>query len=450
MLLTMVYFIIALLVLVLIHEYGHFIVARLCGVRVLRFSFGFGKVLARWTDRRGTEFVWSLVPLGGYVKMLDESEEEVPEGERHLAFNNKPLLSRIAIVIAGPMFNFLFAFAALWLVLVMGIYSLAPMIDGVAEGSPAAMAGLQPSQEIISLNNKPIRSWRDFQYAMMPWAGSDQSLTLRVKSMKNGKEKTVILPLSSWTLDPKKPDVLTSLGIRPFIPTVPPIIGGFLPDAPAMKAGLKTLDRIESVNGKTVTDWMDLVDFVRPRPDTPLSLTVLRDGQHLTLTLLTGTKVQDGQKTGYLGLMPQKVDWPKTWLRYEHENPLRAITTAFRQTVELTGATFALLGRFVSGKLALENISGPVGIAQGAGDSGRSGLSSYLSFLALVSISLGVLNLLPIPMLDGGHLLFYLIEFVRRKPLSDTAKSMGLYLGLGFLVALMVLAFSNDLSRLMS
>jgi len=449
MLLTMLYFTIALLLLVIIHEYGHFIVARLCGVKVLRFSFGFGKVLARWTDKRGTEYVWSLFPLGGYVKMLDESEEEVPENERHLAFNNQSILARIAIVVAGPLFNLMFAFLALWLVLVLGIYSLAPMIDGVTAGSPAAKAGLRPSEEIISLNGKPIRSWRDFQYAMMPWVGSDASLTLGVKSMTNGQQKTVTLSLANWALDTKKPDVLASLGIQPFIPTIPPIVGSMIADAPARASGLQVDDHIEQVNGKPLTDWMELVEFVRSHPDTPMNLTVLRQGQRKTVTLTIGSKLQDGQKQGYIGLMPKKVNWPKEWLRYEHEPPIQAIGTAFMQTLDLTGATFSLLGRFVTGKLALGNISGPVGIAQGAGDSGRSGLSSYLSFLALISISLGVLNLLPIPMLDGGHLLFYLIEFIRRKPLSEEAKSVALYLGLGFLVTLMVLAMRNDISRLL-
>lgn len=448
MLLTMVYFIIALLLLVIVHEYGHFIVARLCGVKVIRFSFGFGKVLARWKDKRGTEFVWSLFPLGGYVKMLDESEDDVPEDQRHLAFNNKSLLARVAIVIAGPLFNLLFAFVALWLVLVLGIYSLAPMVDGVTPGSPAAQAGLQASEEIVSFNDKPIRSWRDFQYAMMSWVGSDEPVTLVVKSMSSGKQKTLTLSLSNWTLDSKKPDVLNSLGIRPFIPTIPPVVGDVVVDSPAMMAGLQINDRIEQLNGKALDDWLGLVDYVRSHPDTRLTLTISREGQRKTFSLTTGNKQQDGQKLGYLGLLSKKADWPKQWLRYEHENPVRALGTAFVQTISLTGATFSVLGRFVTGKLALGNISGPVGIAQGAGDSGRGGLASYLSFLALISISLGVLNLLPIPMLDGGHLLFYFIEFIRRKPLSDMAKSVGLYFGLVFLVALMVLALSNDLSRL--
>lgn len=449
MLLTLIYFIVALLLLVLVHEYGHFIVARCCGVKVLRFSFGFGKVLARWRGKHGTEYAWSLFPLGGYVKMLDESEGEVAEDERHLAFNNKPLWARVAIVLAGPLFNFLFAFAALWLVLILGVYSLAPMIDRVKAGSPAALAGLQANEEILSLNDKPIHSWRDFQYAMLSYVGSDDSLKLLVKSRNDKRVQQRQLSLANWKLDAKKPDVLDSLGITPFIPTVPPIVGTVMADSPAMAAGIQVNDRIVQLNGEAVTDWMTVVNYVQQHPDTRLNLIIVRNNQRQTVVVTSGKKDVNGQQQGFLGLMSKKPDWPDAWLRYDHESAWPAAKTALAQMVNLSGATFALLGRFATGRLALDNLSGPVGIAQGAGDSGRGGLASYLSFLAIVSISLGVLNLLPIPMLDGGHLLYYLIEFVRRKPLSDASKTLGMYLGLFFLLALMVLALRNDLYRLL-
>ncbi|MDP1602804.1 MAG: RIP metalloprotease RseP [Legionella sp.] len=448
MLLTITYFIIALLLLVVIHEYGHFLVARLCGVKVLRFSFGFGKVLFRWHDKRGTEYAWSILPLGGYVKMLDEGEDSVPENERHLAFNNKPVLARIAIVVAGPLFNFLFAFIALWLVLIIGIYSLAPMIDAVKPDTPAATAGFKPKEEIVSLNDKPIASWRDFQFALMPLMGSNEDVAVGIKSMVTGHEETRILSLSKWQWDAKKPDPLGSLGLVPFIPAVAPIVGEILPDSPAAMAGIQVSDRIQMMDGKPVDDWLDLVEYVRKNPDKKLTLSILRKGQPLTISLITGSKENNHKKEGFLGLRSQKVDWPSKWLRFQRQSPLDALGTAFTQTVELTTTTFSLIGRFITGKLAIQNLSGPVGIAQGAGESGRSGIASYLAFLALVSISLGVLNLLPIPMLDGGHLLFYLIEFVCRRPLPDLAKSIGLYLGLAFLVGIMVLALSNDIARL--
>lgn len=448
MLLTLLYFLLALLLLVIVHEYGHFQVARWCGVKVLRFSFGFGPILARWYDKKGTEYAWSLFPLGGYVKMLDESEGEVAEQDKSHAFNNKPMLSRIAIVLAGPLFNFIFAFVALWLVLVIGMNSLAPMIESVTPGSIAANAGLGPKQEIISLNNTRINSWRDFQYTMMPLIGSHEAVNIMVKSMDDGSLHQLSLPLINWKLDDKTPDPLTSLGIEPFIPTIPPVIGEVVPESPAAKAGLQPNDKLLSIDGKAFDDWMFLVDYVRERPDTQLNLEIKRKGKIEAIKILTGSQKNNGKVEGFIGARSQKVDWPAHWLRLEREGPITAIGTAFKQTIHLTATTFTLMGRLVTGRLGLNSISGPVGIAQGAGNSGRGGLVSYLFFLALVSISLGALNLLPIPMLDGGHLLYYVFEIIRRKPLSDGVKTIGIYCGMVLLVALMFIALTNDISRL--
>ncbi|WP_419420239.1 RIP metalloprotease RseP [Legionella sp. D16C41] len=449
MFLTLIYFIIALVLLITVHEYGHFLVARACGVKVLRFSFGFGKVLARWRDRHGTEFVWSILPLGGYVKMLDESEDEVPTEERHLAFNNKPVLSRIAVVIAGPIFNFLFAFVALWLVLIIGIYSLAPIIDTVKPNSPAAFAGITTEEEIIAFNDTPIKSWRDFQYALMPLIGSDDSIKLTLKALKSGQQRIVYLPMASWKLDTNNPDPLAGLGIVPFIPKIPPIVGEVVMNSPAQKAGLQPGDYIKKLNNKLLDDWLNLVNYVAKNPNKPLTLTILRGKDILNINLTVASQEKNGQVTGFLGVRSQKVDWPKQWLRYDRESPTHAVVTSFKQTTNLIGATFSLITRFFTGKLAWQNVSGPVGIAQGAGESARSGFTYYLSFLALVSISLGVLNLLPIPMLDGGHLLYYVIEIIRGKPLSDAAKSLGFCIGLVLLITLMGLGLSNDLARLL-
>lgn len=447
-LVTLFYFILALLLLIVVHEYGHFLVARFCGVKVLRFSFGFGKVLASWHDKRGTEYAWSLFPLGGYVKMLDEAEGEVPASERHLAFNNKSIWARMAIIVAGPLFNFLFAFVALWLVLVIGIKSLAPMISDVKPGSIAARAGLTAQQEIVSLAGKKIASWRDFQYALMPLLGANQSVSIKVKSLANHQEKTLTLPLENWQVDVKNPDVLASLGIMPFVPTIPPIIGDVMEESPAQSAGLQKGDAINSVNGKAIADWFVLVDFVKQHPNQRIKLIVTRQGKHKTYTVTIASTNNNGRVEGVLGVRSQRVELPPHWLRLQREAPLQAVKTALEQTIDLTGATFTLIGRLVTGKLPIQSISGPVGIAQGAGESARNGLSYYLSFLALVSISLGVLNLLPIPMLDGGQLLYCLVEMVRRRPLSDELKSIGVYLGLVLLVTLMIVAMSNDLSRL--
>lgn len=448
MLSTLLYFLLALVLLVTVHEYGHFQVARWCGVKVLRFSFGFGPILAHWRDKKGTEYAWSLFPLGGYVKMLDESEGDVDEKERHLAFNNQSLWKRTAIVLAGPFFNFIFAFVALWLVLVIGIQSLAPMIESVKPNSIAAQAGLNAQEEIVALDHTKINSWRDFQYALMPLVGSNETIQLTIKSLVNGQERQIFLPLTHWQIDSKKPDPLGSLGIQPFIPSIPPIVGEIVPDSPAAIAGLENGDKILSVDGTPFNDWLFLVDYVKARPDKQLTLSIKRAGSIQNVVVQTGSQDNKGKIEGFIGVRSQKVKWPAHWLRLERQDPLTAVPTALKQTVQLTATTFTLMGRLVTGKLGLNSISGPVGIAQGAGDSGRSGLTSYLFFLALVSISLGALNLLPIPMLDGGHLLYYLLEAIRRKPLSDSLKSAGAYVGLLLLAALMFIALTNDLSRL--
>jgi regulator of sigma E protease len=448
MLLTLLYFFFALILLVIVHEYGHFQVARWCGVKVLRFSFGFGTILARWHDKKGTEYAWSLFPLGGYVKMLDESEGVVAENERHLAFNNQPIWKRALIVLAGPLFNFLFAFVALWLVLVIGMQSLAPMIEAVKPNSIAAHAGLTAKEEIIALNHTKINSWRDFQYAIMPFVGSQETIQLTLKSLVNGQQRQVFLPLSDWRLDAKKPDPLNSLGIEPFIPSIPPIVGEVVPDSPAAKAGLQSGDKILNVDGRSFDDWMFLVKYVQARPDTRLTLGINRKGTLQNLIVHSGSLDNKGKIEGFLGVRSQKVNWSAHWLRMEKKEPIAAIGTALKQTIQLTKVTFSLMGRLVTGKLGLNTISGPVGIAQGAGDSGRSGIAAYLFFLALVSISLGALNLLPIPMLDGGHLMYYLLEVIRRKPLSDATKAAGAYVGIFLLVILMFIALTNDISRL--
>lgn len=450
MILTVFYFMLALLLLVTIHEYGHFQVARWCGVKVLRFSFGFGKILMSWRDKQGTEYAWSLIPLGGYVKMLDESEGPVAEEERHLAFNNQPVWKRILIVAAGPLFNFIFAFVALWFVLVIGMYSLAPMVESVTPNSIAANAGMLPQDEIIAIDNKKINSWRDFQYAMMPLIGSGQTIQLDVKSLVDGKKKQLAIPLVNWQLDDKKPDPLQSLGIKPFIPTIPAVVGDIVPDSPAAKAGLRVGDELFMVDGQKFTDWMYLVDYVHEHPGATIQVELKRQGSVHALPIHLGIKEDNGKKAGYLGVFSKKANWPEHWLRLEQESPVKALGLAAQQTGQLTATTFILMGRLITGKLGIKSISGPVGIAQGAGDSARAGLVSYLFFLALISISLGALNLLPIPMLDGGHLLYYVVEIIRGKPLSDGIKSVGIYLGLVLLVAIMGIALTNDISRLTS
>ena len=448
MLLTLFYFFLALFLLVTIHEYGHFLVARLCGVKVLRFSFGFGKALFRWHDKRGTEYVFSILPLGGYIKMLDEGEGPVLADERHLAFNNKSVYARIAIVLAGPLFNFIFAFVAFWLVFVIGVLSLAPIIDDVIPNSIAEHAGLSAKQEIVAFNQQAITSWHDFQYELIPQLGSQETIHIRVKSILNNQQKTISLPLKNWQPD-LQDDPLTSLGIIPFIPTIPPVVGEVMNDSVAKQAGFLTHDVIIAVNGKPINDWLNLVLLVKKSPNAKLLIKIKRKSHFKTITLTTASQQIDGKTEGYIGLRAQQIQFPEKWLRFDRQSPLKATRTALRQTANLTSATFMMIGHLLTGQLGLTNLSGPIGIAQGAGSSAKAGLTSYLSFLGFISVSLGVLNLLPIPILDGGHFVYYLIELIRRRPLSEKSKIMGFYMGFIFIVMLMFMAVFNDFSRLL-
>lgn len=449
MLFMLLYFTLALLLLVIVHESGHFFVARLCGVKVLRFSFGFGKKIISWYDSRGTEYTWSLIPLGGYVKMLDEAEGPVSEKDRHQAFNNKSVWARMAIVVAGPLFNFMFAFVALWLMLVIGIKSIAPVIDSVTPGSIAARAGLSGKQEIIALDGRPMASWREVIYAMALMSGQQKTVAMTVKSMTNGEKTTHVLSLSQGVLDETKPDPLAQLGLVAFVPTVPPIIGEVIPNSPAQTAQLRVHDEILTIEGHPIDRWANLVDWVRLHPEQDLSLELNRQGRPVHITLHTGGVMNNGHLDGFLGVKSQDPrQFFAPWLRVQREAPLPAIRTAFKETLDLTEATVTLVARLVLGQLPWHSISGPVGIAQGAGESAHRGLPDYLFFLALISVSLGVLNLLPIPMLDGGHLLYFLVELVVRRPVSDKVKVLGSYIGMGLLGMLMVVAMHNDMTRL--
>jgi regulator of sigma E protease len=435
-------------VLVTFHEFGHFWVARRCGVKVLRFSVGFGLPLLRWHDRRGTEFVIAAIPLGGYVKMLDEREGEVPANQLDQSFNRKTVRQRIAIVAAGPIANFLLALVFFWVLAMLGSEQVRPVIGAVEIGSIAARAGLSPGQEIVAIDGEPTSGWATVNLQLVRRLGESGSLQLLTREEGSTIDSPHELILDHWLKGANEPDPIRSLGIRPWRPALPPVLAEVDPKGPAQAAGLKTGDRLLALDGQALSDWQQVVDSVRVRPDTKIVLHVERDGAQIDVPVTLATRGKDKAASGYLGAGVKAVDWPPAMIREVSFGPLAAIGEGARRTWTMSVLTLDSLKKMLFGELSVKNLSGPITIAKVAGASAQSGVVDFLNFLAYLSISLGVLNLLPIPVLDGGHLLFYLIEWARGRPLSDRVQGWGMQIGISLVVGVMLLALVNDLGRL--
>lgn len=446
---TLVAFIVALGILVAFHEYGHFWVARRLDVKVLRFSLGFGRPL--WQRRRGeTEYVVAAIPLGGYVRMLDEREGEVAPAERDRAFNNKPLLTRSAVVVAGPLANFLLAVVAYWLTLIIGVSGPRPIIGEVEPGSIAARAGLERGMEIVEVENAPSSTW-DGVFRKSLGAILDGAAINVVARSDNGSERHVVLDFRSLTIDDiGQGDFLAELGVAPMRPHIEPVIERVVPGDPADRAGMRAGDRVAVANGARVDDWNDWVDLVRANPERALDVTVLRAGSEVALTL-TPARVEGRRgEIGRIGaevVVPDDLE-PVPW-GIERYGPFEAVGGALTRTIEMSATTLKFLGKMITLQASPLNLSGPISIAHYAGESARLGTARFLEFLALVSVSLAVLNLLPIPLLDGGHLLYYLIESVTRRPVSENIQIIGQQLGMVVLLGLMGLALYSDILRIL-
>ncbi len=436
---TVGYFVVTLLILILVHEFGHFIVARCCGVTVQRFSFGFGTVLWSWQDKKGTEYAWSLWPLGGYVKLLDDSQGPVPVAQQSRAFHHQSAIIQIAIILAGPLFNFLFAFVVLGIVAVIGVTSLAPMIDEVIPHSVAAQAGLGEKQEIIELDHHAVSSWQQVQDVLLPLLSAKRAVVVTMKSLRNGQITQRNLGLSQVPLDPQHATLFERIGVVPMFPKSTPVVETVTEGSPAQRAGLQPEDEILSIDHQFMTDSMKVVAYIKARPAATIVLEVKRHGhaQQLIAHLPVAT--------GYLGIGLRSPSVPADWVRVNQVGPIQAVKLAFKQTLNLTAMTFGFLGQMLTGQLPLEHLSGPIGIARAADASAHAGLIAYLTFLALLSVSLGVLNVLPIPMLDGGHLLYCMLEIVTRRPLSLAFKSKSAFVGTLVIVAMSMVALKNDL-----
>ncbi len=442
-------FLVAISILIAVHEFGHFWVARRLGVKVLRYSIGFGRPLFRRRLRRdATEFVIAALPLGGYVKMLDEREGPVPEDELPRAFNRQPVWRRFAIVLAGPAFNFLFAILAYWMMFVVGVTGVKPVIGEVAPGSPAALAGLQPNEEIVAVAGKPTPVWDVVIQELVSGIVDGRRLAVTVRTPE-GQTRDTQLDLRRVDGQLEPGELFRLVGIQPWQPTIEPVVGQVVADSPAAAAGLQKDDRILAVNGQPIDDWRDLVDYVQARPDQDIRLTIARHGQSLDLVLHTRTKEHAGRTIGWMGIGPASVSLPESMRIAYRYGPLAAVGQALWKTGSDTLLTLKMFGKILVGEASLRNLSGPINIAVYAGVSASAGFSRFMEFLAVVSLGLGIINLFPIPVLDGGHLMFYLVEMVTGRPVPEAIVDMATRIGLAILIAMMLFVFYNDIARLL-
>lgn len=439
-------FVVALSILVCFHEYGHYWMARRMGVKVLRFSLGWGKPWKSFRAKDGVEWSLAPYPIGGYVKMLDEREGPVPAAERHLAFNNQSVPKRMAILVAGPAANFLLAIALYWLVFMIGVQGLRPIIDEPRKGTAAAAAGLHAGEEVLSVDGTLVPTWSELRMELIDGSLGKAHMRLEVRE-DTGQTRTVNLPLTGVRTDPQF--LFDDLGLDVWQPPIPPVLGQIQPGSAAEGAGLKVGDRITAVQDRPVADWSQLVAAVRERPGAVTRIEVERDGLRRDVNVVLASVEEAGRHIGRLGAGPS-VD-PQIWqnLRAARRlGPIDAFTAGVGQAWQMTQLTLRVLWHMVLGEVSVKNVSGPIQIAQVAGDSAQIGLVSFLSFMAVVSVSLGVLNLLPVPLLDGGHLLMFAIEGIKGRPLSERAQIAAQYVGLTFIGMLMVLALFNDIMRL--
>ena len=445
---TIASFLVALLILVSIHEFGHFYVARRCGVKVHRFSIGFGKVLWSWRDQQGIEYALAALPLGGYVKMLDEREGDVAPEECHLAFNNKTVWQRIAIVAAGPLANFLLAIILFWGLLLQGQRDLIPLIDSVAPGSIAAQAGLEKGQEIVAIDGQPTPTWQALNKVLLNRLGESGKISFRVAYPDSSFNYESEAQLVDWLRESAEPDPIAGLGITLFLPKIPPIIGEVLASSPAEKAGLKAGDKILQVDDLVINDWQSWVEYVRKRPGNALIVSLERDAQVVQITLIPELVEERGERLGRVGVGVKAYTLPEELIRSYEYSVVGAFVAGVNKTWETSGFVLLSVKKLILGEISTKNLSGPITIAKVAGSSAEGGLRSFIGFVALLSVFLAVFNLLPIPVLDGGHLFYYLIEVIKRKPVSDKVQMLGYQVGLFLVISLSVLALYNDIMRL--
>jgi len=437
-------------ILVTIHEYGHYWVARRCGVRVLRFAVGFGRPLAMRVDRHGTEFALCAIPLGGYVKMLDERDEgqDVTAQNRHESFNAQPVRNKLAIVSAGPAANFLLAILVLFGLFLRGETGIAPVIEAVEPGSVAHDVGLMQGQEIVAVDGTSTQTVSNVRFALLKRLGDTGTIDISVGSALSDLQQTYALPIDRWLGGAEAPDPTRALGLTLGIPPLQPSVGSLVDDGPASRAGFEVGDTIIEADGQAISTWSQWVDLVRASPGQSLAVRVERNGQSRELTVLPRSTGTSDAEVGSVGMGVVIPDVPEDRIRRQGRNPFEALTAAIERTFALTVFTFESMWKMIQGLISTKNLSGPIAIAQVAASTAESGFTTWLSFLALLSISLGAINLLPIPVLDGGHIVFHSLEGLLGRPVPEQIQIMSYQVGLLAVFTLMVFAIYNDVARL--
>ena len=437
-------------ILVTIHEYGHYWVARRCGVRVLRFAVGFGRPLAMRVDRHGTEFALCAIPLGGYVKMLDERDEgqDVTAENRHESFNAQPVRNKLAIVSAGPAANFLLAILVLFGLFLRGETGIAPVIEAVEPGSVAHDVGLMQGQEIVAVDGTSTQTVSNVRFALLKRLGDTGTIDISVGSALSDLQQTYALPIDRWLGGAEAPDPTRALGLTLGIPPLQPSVGSLVESGPATRAGFEVGDTIIEADGQAISAWSQWVDLVRASPGRSIAVLVERDGQTIELTVVPRSTSTSDAEVGSVGMGVVIPDVPEDRIRRQGRNPVEALSAAIERTFALTVFTFESMWKMIQGLISTKNLSGPIAIAQVAASTAESGFTTWLSFLALLSISLGAINLLPIPVLDGGHIVFHSLEGLLGRPVPEQIQIMSYQVGLLAVFTLMVFAIYNDVARL--
>ena len=477
---TVLALIVTLSILVTIHEFGHYYVARLCNVHVIRFSVGFGKpffvrkgplpqygkghdetpLLDEHGDRiliqtraneplAPTEFAIAAIPLGGYVKMLDEREGFVPDDQLHLAFNRKSVWQRIAIVAAGPAANFLLAIVAYWVLFVAGVGGVVPVLGEIDAQSAAGQSGLKAGQEIVEIDQQPTSTWTEVNMQLFDRLGETGEILVKVREAGGyGATSEYRIAIEDWLSEEESPSPTRALGLEMYLPPFPARIGGLNDDGRARSAGFEVDDLIIRVDDQDISDWSQVVGIIQASPETRLNVVVDRKGQPTSLIVQPKSMERDDRTIGFIGASPAQVQFPEEMLRVTSYPIYSAWIPAVQKTWNVTVFTLDSIKKMIVGAISPKNLSGPITIAKVANATAENGLESFIGFIALLSISLGVINLLPIPVLDGGHLLYYFIEVIARRPVPERIQIWGLQMGMFFIMSIMIFAVYNDIARL--